>query len=68
MLGSRLRKSRKAAGMTQEQVADKAGVSSIYVSMVENDRRGVTVAVLLRLCNAMGVKASQMIAEIERSE
>ncbi|MDB5298103.1 MAG: family transcriptional regulator [Phycisphaerales bacterium] len=67
MLGSELQTARAAAGLTQEELAAKAGVSREYVSLLENGRKSPTVHVLLRLCRAMGVAASDVIARVERA-
>lgn len=66
MLGAELKKARKAAGLTQEQLAFKAEIHRTYVSMLERDKGSPTVAILLRLCKAMGVRASAVIERIER--
>ena len=65
MLGESLRNARINAGMTQEDVADRASVDRTYVSMLEHDKKSPTVDVLLRICEAMGVRASEIIAQIE---
>jgi transcriptional regulator with XRE-family HTH domain len=64
-LGGELRKSRLAAGMSQEQLAFDAGISRNYVSLLELGEKSPTVQVLLRVCKALGVKASKIIARIE---
>ncbi len=66
MLGAELRKARKAAGMTQEQLAFKAGLDRSYLSQLEHDVNSPTLAVLFRLCEALGVSASKLIARVER--
>jgi transcriptional regulator with XRE-family HTH domain len=66
VLGTELRKARIAAGMTQEELAFKADISRNYVSLLELGEKSPTVQVLLRLCKATGVKASAIIARIER--
>jgi len=66
VLGKQLRKARLAAGLTQEQLAFKADVSRNYISMLELDEKSPTVQVLLRICAALGVRASAIIARIER--
>lgn len=66
MLGEELRKARHNAGLTQEQLAFEADISRNYVSLLELDQKSPTVQVLLRLCKALGVKASAIIARIER--
>ena len=65
MLGEELRQRRLAAGLSQEQLADKAGIDRTYVSLLERDERIPTVNVLIGLCRAMGVRASDVIARIE---
>jgi transcriptional regulator with XRE-family HTH domain len=66
MLGTVLREARLAAELTQEEVAFRAGLDRSYVSMLENDKKSPTVDVLLRLAEAIGTKASGMIAQVER--
>jgi transcriptional regulator with XRE-family HTH domain len=66
VLGKEIRKARLAAGLTQEQLAFKADISRNYVSLLELDEKSPTVQVLLRICRALGVKPSKIIARIER--
>jgi transcriptional regulator with XRE-family HTH domain len=65
MLGDELRKAREAAGLTQEEVAFRAGLHRTYVSLLERDRKSPTLDVLFRLCDAIGVKASELIRRVE---
>lgn len=65
-LGDELRKARLAAGMTQEQLAFEADVSRNYVSLLELGEKSPTVQTLLRICKALGVKASRLIARVEK--
>ena len=67
MLGEILRRHRKAAGLTQEALAHAAGVDRTYVSMLENDKGSPTLETLFRLCDAIGVAASEVVAEAERA-
>ena len=53
MLPTELKKARLAAGLTQEELAAKAGISREYVNYVERGKRQPTVAVFIRLCKAM---------------
>jgi transcriptional regulator with XRE-family HTH domain len=64
-LGGELRKARLTAGMSQEQLAFDAGISRNYVSLLELGEKSPTVQVLLRVCKALGVKASKVVARIE---
>lgn len=65
MLGDELRRARRAAGLTQEQLAAKARISREYVSQLERDRQSPTVDMLLRICQILGTSASQIIASVE---
>lgn len=65
MLGDELRKERERCGLTQEELASKAGVSRNYVSLLELNQKSPTLNVLLRLCRAMKVKASKVIERVE---
>ncbi len=66
MLGEELRKARLSARLTQEELAFKADVSRNYVSLLELGEKSPTVQTLLRICKALGVKASSIIARVER--
>lgn len=67
MLGQELRKARLAALLTQEALAFSSGVDRTYISELENDLKSPTIETLQRLCAAMGVKASQLLARAERT-
>jgi transcriptional regulator with XRE-family HTH domain len=65
-LGSELKKAREAAELTQEKLAFAAGIDRAYLSLLENDHKSPTVDVLLRICGALRVPASEVIARVER--
>lgn len=56
---------REEAGMTQEALAFEAEVDRTYISQLEHNKKSPTVDVLFRLCDAMGIKASELIARVE---
>ena len=66
MFGDILRRERLAAGLTQEQLAHAAGVDRTYISMLENGKGSPTLDTLFKLCEAIGVAASAIVAEVER--
>lgn len=66
MVGSVLQKMRLNAGMTQEELASKAKVDRTYISMLEHNKKSPTLDMLFRLCQAMGIKASVVIARVEK--
>jgi len=66
MLGDILREARERAGLSQEQLAFRAGVDRTYVSQLENDKKSPTVQTLFRLCSAMKTSPAAVIARLER--
>ena len=54
--GSLARSRRLELGMTQVQVADKAGCSLDTVNVFENDRRNMTMDIVLSILDAVGLK------------
>jgi transcriptional regulator with XRE-family HTH domain len=54
-LAQHLREARQAAGLTQQELADRAGVNRLTVGRMENLSKGdMSVAALLRLLEAAG--------------
>jgi transcriptional regulator with XRE-family HTH domain len=66
MLGQELRKAREAKGWTQEELSFEAKVDRSYISMLERDKKSPTLAMLFRLCDVLGVKASTIVARVEK--
>lgn len=54
-IGARLRETRKAQGLTIEQVAESSGVTKGFVSRVERDATSPSVATLLTLCQVLSI-------------
>jgi transcriptional regulator with XRE-family HTH domain len=65
VIGKHLRAAREAAGLTQEELAFKTGLSRNYISLLELDQKSPTLQVLLRVCEKLDVSASKMIAKVE---
>ena len=67
MLGEELRKARAKAGLTQEQLAFAANLDRTYISHLEHDKYSPTLDALFRICDALGVSASNIIAKVEKT-
>jgi transcriptional regulator with XRE-family HTH domain len=67
MFGDELRKAREAAGMTQERLAFDADLDRTYISRLEHDKKSPTLETLFRICDALGIAASTLVARVERS-
>ena len=65
LLGREFRRAKRAADLTQERLAAKAKVDRTYISDIENDEVSPTVEMLERLCKALGVRTSEILARVE---
>jgi transcriptional regulator with XRE-family HTH domain len=64
-LGTELRRARRKAGLSQEELCFRASVDRSYISQLERDLKSPTVDMLIRLCRALEVSAAKIIARIE---
>lgn len=60
-IGARIRAIRKQRGMTQEQLAEAAGIGSTHVSHVENGTTKLSVQTLIAIINALGCSADELL-------
>jgi transcriptional regulator with XRE-family HTH domain len=54
---------RKAAGMSQQALADRCGVFCTYLSRIENSAANPSLLVLAALAIALGVKIGDLLEE-----
>ena len=64
-IGARLREARIKAGLTQQQLADKAGVPVTTLSRYENGRIEPEVGTCARLCRTLHVSADWLLGLAE---
>lgn len=65
-LGEAIRALREARDLTQESLADLAGMSANYVGDAERGERNISVRALWLLANGLNVPASTLLLEAER--
>lgn len=58
--GRRIRQLRKAKGLTQEQLAGKAGLDAKYYGSLERGERNATLTSLEKVASALGVEPLQL--------
>ena len=58
--GANLRKCRKAAGFTQEQLAHLAGLHPTYISLLERGERNPGYEITMKLIGALGIEADDL--------
>lgn len=62
-LGVRVRDLRLQKGWTQEQLADSARVTRVCIVAVEGGKQNVSVDIVIRLANALGVSPEALMSE-----
>ena len=59
-IGAQLRAARLAARKSMAEVAEQAGLTKGFVSKLERDLANVSVASLIRLCDALGISVGSL--------
>lgn len=65
-VGDEIKKLREEAGLSQQALADKAKLHRTYVNMVERGKKNPTIDVFFRICAALDILPSKMMARIEK--
>ena len=66
--GNAVRAARQSAGLSQEELALRAGIHRTYVSSVELGKVRTGLEIASRLANGLGVPLSELIAAAESYE
>ncbi|WP_020663383.1 helix-turn-helix domain-containing protein [Amycolatopsis benzoatilytica] len=61
MVGVRVREFRVKAGLSQEQLAERAGVHWTFVSQVERGLRNINLHNLLKFADGLGVNPASLV-------
>ena len=65
-LGQALRKQRTERGWSQSELALRVQMDRNYLSLIELGRNSPSVRMLLRLCDALDVKAADVLTDVDR--
>ena len=60
-IGKKLQAARKLKDLTQEQVAEKVGISRTYYSQIENGERNPAATVIMDISKVLGVDISDIL-------
>lgn len=63
MLALNLRKFRRAKGLSQEELADRAKIDRTYISAVERSVYAASIDVVDRLARGLGVEAADLLRQ-----
>jgi transcriptional regulator with XRE-family HTH domain len=65
-LANTLRELRAERGLSQEQLADEAGLHRTFVGAVERGERNISIDNIGKLAKALGVPASTLLGKVAR--
>jgi transcriptional regulator with XRE-family HTH domain len=68
VVGSNVRRIRKARGLTQERVAMESEIDLTYLGGIERGRRNPTIAVVGRIAQVLGVHPRELLDEAQAPE
>ncbi|MCL2443929.1 MAG: helix-turn-helix transcriptional regulator [Treponema sp.] len=60
ILAANMKENRRKSGFSQERLAEKAGISTPFVAMIEASRKFPTPDVLDKIANALNIKTWQL--------
>lgn len=65
-----IKKHREAAGLTQQQLADKAGITMNYVAKIESKKmqRGCTIVIVGRIADALNIDIRELFSPIDEKD
>jgi len=66
LLGSKIRRLREQADLTQARMAEQLGISASYLNLIEHDQRPVTVALLMKLGRRFDVELTDLSDDDDR--
>jgi HTH-type transcriptional regulator/antitoxin HipB len=66
-IGALLKDRRRALGLDQAELAERIGVSRLWVNQVEGGKPGASLGLILRALEALGVQIAATTASAEQS-
>lgn len=64
--GNRLRQARRQVGLSQEELAHRAGLHRTYVGSVERGERNIALLNILTLATVLQVDAGTLVTSLQR--
>ena len=65
-IGQRIRKFRKAYNFSQEQLAEKVGISTTHMSHIETGNTKLSLQVFVNIANALSVQTDELLYDIPK--
>ena len=67
-IGQRIRKNRKARGLSQEQLAGAIGISLTHMSHIETGNTKLSLQVMIRIANILQVRVDDLLSDTGPSD
>lgn len=64
-IGQKIRKTRKARGLSQEQLAEKIGISTTHMSHIETGNTKLSLPVFVNLAKVLEVRTDELIYDVK---
>jgi len=61
-IGARIQNSRGASGLSQEQLAAKAGLSRVYIGYIERGERVPSLEAIIDIANALSISVDDLLS------
>ncbi|MFK3990660.1 helix-turn-helix domain-containing protein [Psychrobacter sp. NPDC064578] len=59
--GKRIREVRKSKGISQERLAEMAGIDRSYMGNIERGEKNVTLKKAYEICDALGIEIQDLV-------
>ncbi|HOX57083.1 MAG TPA: helix-turn-helix transcriptional regulator [Candidatus Paceibacterota bacterium] len=64
LLGEAIRAKRRKRRLSQEKLAEKADLSTVFISRVERGKESPSVDSLVKIARALGVRARELVRDL----
>lgn len=65
-ISTTVRAIRDKTGLSQEQFADFAGLSRVYIAQLETGERGASLNALFLIAKSVGMTGAELVANVEK--
>ncbi|MGE6572450.1 helix-turn-helix domain-containing protein [Psychrobacter namhaensis] len=59
--GKRVREARKSKGISQERLAEMAGIDRSYMGNIERGEKNITLKKAYEICDALGIEIRDLV-------
>lgn len=67
-IGQRIRHFRKSLGLSQEELAERTGISVTHMSHIETGNTKLSLAVLVHMADALGVSTDELLFDTPQNQ